>query len=376
MKRILGVALCLSLCFATLAGCGGSPTAGKNVDAAAKQAIEDAAKKLNSTYSNYIISNTVEFSDGVSEFIEVIKGDDIYTEYSVSEDGNLGEISYGSTDSIQYALMDWTHDNQYYSYGYTEDGEMLYKFPSNFATKYVHDREMLWANRILAGAIEVEAIEDMQLTLNGAAETFKAYRVRVTPDTVLSLLGSGSWGVYNSLKDEEKAGTNISKMCDFYLESTALENTYSEGVITFAVDQDGILRFMSLETGGLGHMMYYTKAVVDTRNQNVRDMPDFSDAVPLAATMTEMADFLAQYPDYDSAIQALNDIADYDPTEDVDGQDLIVSGGEDEVSDGSGSEGSDGSGADEGEGSGAEGDEDASPSDSGVATTPDGSDEQ
>ena len=64
---------------------------------------------------------------------------------------------------------------------------------------------------------------------------------------------------------------------------------------------------MSLEIGGLGARMYVTKAVVDVRNQNVRDTPDFSGAVPVVSTMAELADFVAQYPDYESALSALHD---------------------------------------------------------------------
>lgn len=322
----------LSLCLAcvmllSLAACGGSSSG--SIDSAAKSAIEDAAKKLNSTYTNYIVSNTIEYSDMSSEFIEVVKGSDIYTEYSIAEDGSIGSVAYGSADSIQYALTDWTHDGQYYSFDYAEDGSYIYKFPANFAKKYNNDREMLWANRILAGATEVSVLDDMQLTLNGSVETFSAYKVRVKSDTVKAILSAGGQGVYKSIKDEEKAGSNISKLCDFYLEATALESTYSDGIVTFAVDQDGILRFMSLEVGGLGQTMYYTKAVVDVRNQNARDLPDFSQAIPLVSTMTEMADFVAQYPDYDSALKALNEKAnagDFDINAGINSSDLDEAG--------------------------------------------------
>lgn len=349
MKRFVGSFVSVALCcvmLMSLAACGGSPTAGGGIDADAKKAVENAAKKLNDTYTNYIISNTMEFYGTGSEFIEVVKDNDIYTEVSLGDEGDVGQIPYGSADSVSYALIDWTHEGQFYSFTYEEDGATIYKFPENFGTKYNHDREMLWANRALAGATEIVKVDDMQLTLNGTTETYSAYRLKVKADTVMQLLSSNSWGVYSSVKEAEKSSSNVSKLCDFYMKSTEMERTYSDAYITYAIDADGILKFMSLEVGGLGEMMYYTKAVVDVRNQNVRETPDFSTTVPLVSTMTELADFVAQYPDYDSAVKALNDkFSELDT--DMDGLDLDTSG-------------ADGGEADSSEGAGADGDVDQS----------------
>lgn len=313
-KKVTALLLCAVMICTMLCGCNASGSTRGSVNSQYKQEVASAAKKLNETYTNYVISTVTEFDDSQQEYIEVIKGDDIYTEFSVDDEGNLGGVSYGSTDSISYALADWTHDGKFYSIGYDEYGEQLYKFPDNFATKYNNDREMLWVNKLLAGATKIETYDDLELTLAGNQETFKAYRITVTAQTVMELLNTDSWGAYMSIKDSEKSGSNISKLCDFYIEDSRLSRTYSEGRVIVAIDQDGILKFMSLETGGLGTRLYVTKAVVDVRNQNVRDMPDFSSAVPIVSTMTELADFVAQYPDYDSALKALQDkfTAEYD----------------------------------------------------------------
>lgn len=314
VRKKVAVLLLCAMVLGLLAGCNNQAGQGGSVNSQYKQEIASAAQKLSDTYTNYVISTNIEFAENSQEYIEVVKGSDIYTEFSISDDGTVGGVSYGSEDTISYALADWTHDGTYYSIGYDEAGEIMYKFPENYATKYNNDREMLWVNKILAGATKIESYKDLELTLAGNKETFKAYHITVSAQTVMELLSSDLYGVYMSVKDSEKSGSNISKLCDFYLEDTRLSRTYSEGRVIVAIDQDGILKFMSLETGGLGRTMYVTKAVVDVRNQNVRDTPDFTGAIPVVSTMAELADFVAQYPDYDSALNALQErySAEYD----------------------------------------------------------------
>lgn len=304
MKKAVSLLLCLSMLFA-LSACGGD-SAGASSQYTAE--IKASADKLSSTYTNYIIATTVEFAGNTQEYIEVVKGDDIYTEYSVSEDGVLGTIPYGSSETIQYALVDWTHDNQFYSFAGTADnGDVIYKFPTNYATKYAGDREMLFVNRLLAGASNITPKDDIQVDIDGTGvATYKGYQMTVSAKTVADILSFDTQGLYLSIKDEEKSGSNISKLCDFYLEDMTGIWTYSDARVVVGVDSNMMLRFMTLEVGGLGTRMYVTKTVVATSNPNVRETPDFTTAVPLVSTMKEMADIIAQYPDHDSAVAALN----------------------------------------------------------------------
>lgn len=323
MKKLVALLLSAVMVFG-LCACdseGSTGATGGTVDKDAVSTIKAAAKKLNDTYSNYIISNAIESSYGASEFIECVKGEDIYTDYSVDSEGNIGTSSYGSADTIQYALSDWTHDGKYYSFSVDESGnDLMYVFPSTFATKYNHDREFLWVNRMLEQATSVKKVDSLTLTLDGVEEQFTAYEIEIPSDLVAELLNTDTLGVYKSLKDDEKSGSNIDKFCDFYLQDINRVIAYTPGKATVAIDSNGILKFMSLETGGLGSLMYVTKAVVDVRNQNVRDTPDFTGAIPIASTLTEIADFVAQYPDYDSAMRALSELSDTGAYDDLLGE--------------------------------------------------------
>lgn len=366
MKKVVGVLISLSLVLG-LAACDapGGSSSGKGVDSAAKSEIQAAAKKLSDTYTNYIISTNVEFAGNATEYIEVVKGEDIYTEFSVSEDGGIGEVSYGSSDTISYALADWTHDGVFYSFGHDDDGNsVIYKFPASYATKYAYDREAMWVNRMLEKAISIEPYDDLELTLAGEQETYKAYRIEVPSDVVQNFVLEDSLCVYSAIKDEEKKGSNIDKLCDFYIEDFKLQRAMSDGRVVVGIDQDGILKFMSLEVGGLGTTMYITKAVVDVRNPNARDLPDFSSAVPLVSTMTDLADFIAQYPDYDSAMKALQEefatSTEDDATNlpaDMTGSDLEESEGVDTSAGGSAGSDGDGYAGDGSDGSAGDGSE-------------------
>lgn len=299
MKKVVALLLSVIFVFA-LAGCDNAGVG------AYKNEVSAAAKKLNDTYTNYIIETTVEFQGTASVHIEVVKGDDIYTEYSIDEDGNMGMLSYGSADTISYAMVDWTNNGQYYAVGSYEDEDTYIKFPSNYATNYANDREMMFVNRLLAGVTKIEPYDDIQMTSTTGVETYKGYKLTVKADVVSKILSYDSWGVYQSVKDSEKSGSNITKLCDFYLEELEPTMACSDGTVIVGIDQNGILKFMTLEVGGLGTRLYITKVVVDVTNQNVRETPDFSKSVPLTATMTEMAELLAPYKTHDEMVKALN----------------------------------------------------------------------
>lgn len=301
MKKFGALFLTVCLMLTMLAGCNEA-----EVNQSYKNEIAAAAKKLNDTYTNYIIETTIEFGQDGKMYIEVVKGDDIYTEYSVDEDGRMGMIPYGSDDTISYAMVDWTHDGTYYGIGSYEDEDVFIKFPDSFAKKYAHDREMLFVNRLLAGAKEITVRGDMQIETVTGLETYKSYKIIVSSSTMSEILGYDSVGVYKSMKESEKSGSNITKLCDFYLEELEPTLACSDGTIIVGIDQNGILKFMSFELGGLGTRMYMSKVVVDVSNQNVRETPDFTKSVPLSTTMTEMAEFIAPYKTHDEIVNALN----------------------------------------------------------------------
>lgn len=268
--------------------------------------VANAAQKLKDTYTDYIVSTTLEAPDGDMEYIEVQHGGENYTEYSVDSDGNIGTISYGSSDSISYQLVDWfTSEGDYYTFDVDTDGnDVVYSYPEEY-NSYIEDRCMLYVDNLLDNATSISAYDDMTLDLGDGEETFTCYKIKVPSSTVKDILGARSYGVYASLMTSEGEDSSISTLCSYYLEDLNMNLTFSDANVYVGIDNNNILRYMSLETGGLGTRMYYTKVVVDTSNSNVRETPDFANAVAYTTTLQELADFVASYDSYDSALAAL-----------------------------------------------------------------------
>lgn len=186
MRKVCSFVLSLAM-LTLLFGCGGTGgTATPKVNQEYKSEIAAAAKKLNDTYTNYIIETTVEFSGNTSYHLDVVSGDDIYTEYSIDDENQVGKLAYGSAETLRYSLSDWTHDGIFYGFAADEFGdEYIYKFPANYATKYVYDREMLWVNRFLEGATDIAEYGDLDVNQSdGGVETYKGYRITISPETM------------------------------------------------------------------------------------------------------------------------------------------------------------------------------------------------
>lgn len=305
-KKFLSFALC-GIMLVSLSACSnGQETAQLNSEYVT--AVKDAAAKLNSTYTDYIVTTTLEAPDGDTQYLEVKHEDTSYTEYSVSGDNEVGTIAYGSADSITYSLTDWlTKDGKYYMFGSDNDGNSVtYSLPTAYKD-LVSDRVMLYANKFVDNALSIEKYDDLTLNLGDGSQTYTSYKVKVPASVVKDVLGVSTYGVYKTIEDDKDTSANIKKLCSYYLEDLDMNLTFSDANVILGIDSDGILKYACLEVGGLGTRLYYTKAVVATKNSNVRSTPDFTNAQTYASSLSDLADYVADYDSYDEAVKALNE---------------------------------------------------------------------
>lgn len=305
-KKFLSFALC-GIMLVSLSACSnGKETAQLNSEYVT--AVKDAAAKLNSTYTDYIVTTTLEAPDGDTQYLEVKHEDTSYTEYSVSDDNEVGTIAYGSADSITYSLTDWlTKDGKYYMFGSDNDGKSVtYSLPTAYKD-LVSDRVMLYANKFVDNALSIEKYDDLTLNLGDGSQTYTSYKVKVPASVVKDVLGVSTYGVYKTIEDDKDTSANIKKLCSYYLEDLDMNLTFSDANVILGIDSDGILKYACLEVGGLGTRLYYTKAVVATKNSNVRSTPDFTNAQTYASSLSDLADYVADYDSYDEAVKALNE---------------------------------------------------------------------
>lgn len=305
-KKFLSFALC-GIMLVSLSACSnGKETAQLNSEYVT--VVKDAAAKLNSTYTDYIVTTTLEAPDGDTQYLEVKHEDTSYTEYSVSDDNEVGTIAYGSSDSITYSLTDWlTKDGKYYMFGSDNDGNSVtYSLPTAYKD-LVSDRVMLYANKFVDNALSIEKYDDLTLNLGDGSQTYTSYKVKVPASVVKDVLGVSTYGVYKTIEDDKDTSANIKKLCSYYLEDLDMNLTFSDANVILGIDSDGILKYACLEVGGLGTRLYYTKAVVATKNSNVRSTPDFTNAQTYASSLSDLADYVADYDSYDDAVKALNE---------------------------------------------------------------------
>ena len=80
--------------------------------------------------------------------------------------------------------------------------------------------------------------------------------------------------------------------------------TFSDAIVTIGVSDD-MLKYMSLETGGLGTRLYLTKSVI-MGSISPRQEPDFSEAKDYTTTLQEKADYISEFDSYDEILEALS----------------------------------------------------------------------
>jgi hypothetical protein len=310
-KKLVSLAL-IGMCLAGLCGCSSNGTSkssstSSDLDTDMVKIVTDAAKKLSDTYTDYVVSSEMTAPDGNITFIEVAHNGTSYTEYSVDDDNNVGTITYGSQDSISYTMTDYvTKDGKYYMFQSGSDGnDVVYSLPDTYKS-YISDRMMLYANDLAKSAISIKEVTEDVESESDDNEELTTYKMVVKSSAVKKLLGASSYGIYSSIQSDSGKDSNIGKLCSYYLTDLDMNLTFSDANVVFGIDQNGILKYMALETGGLGTRLYLTKEVVATSNSNIRDTPDLSSAKDFTSTLSDLAEYVSQYDNYDDAVEALS----------------------------------------------------------------------
>ena len=270
-----------------------------NIDATSKKEIEDAVAKLESYEDAYAITNLMEAPDGILSYIEVVSGDNNYTEYPMDSEGNVGVEGENTT----YFLSDWMVDGgSYYILGSDDDNNLLsYTLPSSYQ-ELCSDRTNLYVDMMIDDFISITKIGTQEVDLGSGYENLVLYQCILPSETVREILGMGNYGLYDSIRKDYKNNSAIVSLCDYYCSELDMNLTFSDANIMIGISEDeGLLRYMSLETGGLGTRLYLTKIVV-LDGISVRSLPDFSGATDYVDTMQDLADYCAEFNSVEEAL--------------------------------------------------------------------------
>ena len=311
MKKLVGILLVGLMCLG-LVGCGSNTNT--NINTEDKQKVEQALEKLKNLQEGYMIATTLQAPDGNISYIEVVSPEGFsYTEYPVDGDGNLGVLNTEDMATNEYTLTDWLDSDGTFYLVNSDDTNLVYTLPKTYATR-VSSRKYGYLDVMMDRFTEFKYYKDTTANIGLGDESLSLYRCTLPSDVVKTIVGIGSYGLYDSIKTDYQSNSNLVKLCDFYLKDLDMNLTFSDAIVTIGLVDDSV-RYLSIEVGGLGTRMYLTKTFLPLRDTEIKSRPDFSNSEDYVVTLQNLADFVSKYDSYEDAIDAINN-GEFDVKED------------------------------------------------------------
>lgn len=298
-KRVTSVVL-VGLMIFSLTACSSSTSEKSDLEEN-KKVLSDALDVLNSS-GDYIISTSVNAPDGDVYYITVNTSDGCYTEYPVDADGNYGTLSYKDiTDNQEYMLTDyWIDSETSYFINPSEDGTLAYKYPAEYS-KTLENRGKMYFPEMLEQFTSIKYKEQITADIGNGEEELKIYECVLPSSYMHDYFGKTNQALYTAIVNETK-DENIKNLCQYYLDEYDMTLTFSDANVYVGIDSTGKLKYIDIMVGGLGSKMYMVMSVLDNSFTS-RTTPDFSNALNYVDSLSDVADYVA---DYDSVEEGLN----------------------------------------------------------------------
>lgn len=285
-----------------LTGCSGGVST-KNVAQADLNALQSAITTLKA-HDDYIISSSLDTTEGSVYSIETVHGDTQYVEYPIDENGNVGTLDFGSLPNMTYALSEWYDpDGSVYSFA----NDSVLKMPQNY-NKWVDGRGSMFLEDMIPAVKECKQGETITLKIMGSDVSLKTYDLKVDSSVMKDILGVTSYAPYRAVS-ESSTEPAIKKYAGWIAEGYAFDLTCSDANVTVCVDIDNNLRAVMIEVGGAGYRVYLTKVVISFENFKVRETPDFSSTIAFEETFRSTAEVTQDCETYEEAAKLLDSMA-------------------------------------------------------------------
>lgn len=273
----------------------------EKTDKDAQKKVEKAFENLKKFDKTYEVSNVMQAPDGNLCYVEICSNGVSYSEYPLDANGNYGTVAFqNSNEDVDYVLTDWvTADGKGYM---MKDENTWIKYPSNYSKK-LQSRNIMYLDTIVKNIKSLKLKESSTVDIGMGDEDMDIYTGTLDSDIVRKIVCLGSEEIYTDIKNTTK-DKNIKKLCGFYLDDIGFTMVFSDAKVTIGVVDD-MIRYVQLEIGGLGSRLYITKSIL-TKDVELRQEPDFSNAVSYESTMKDLADYVSKYDNYEEAMQALN----------------------------------------------------------------------
>lgn len=287
--------------------------------------LDKALKALKDYEDTYIITTQIAGTDTTNYIEVVMKDGSSYTEYPIDSNGKVGVVDSDAT-SYNYLLTDWSDKNNLYAFS-TSDSEnaTVTTLPKSYKDA-VSDRVYMYLPEIMKNISDVSKEKKATQDIGNGEEEFQIYKAKLPASTVKDIVGVGTQGLYKAIAKDYSDDENIKNLADYYVKNMNMDLTFSDANVTFGV-ADGIIKYVNIETGGLGTRLNLTRAVItDTSKYELREKPDVSKSVDYVKTqIKETADYVATFDSIEDAMMTLNngstDTSTELPTTDTSGTD-------------------------------------------------------
>ena len=278
-------------------------------DTTCEKEIENGLTLLKNKKENYIIENAVEAADATIYNICVNTDKGSYIEYPVDSDGNYGTLVFGSSDSMSYNISDWLNkdSNEYYLFVSNNDSDpTIYKLNEAYSA-FMQSRRLFYVDYMLPLFTYIKVTDPISYTdSTGVPHSLKCYECGLPAEYIKKILSIQSYGQYQYTADDENVDENIRKLLKFYCKQLDRPLTFADGKVLVGIDEDGIISYVGMETGGAGNYFYFTQYLIEPNaTSNLRSVPDFSNAIPFEDQFKDIAAFVATYPSTAEGVKAL-----------------------------------------------------------------------
>jgi len=260
----------------------------------------EALKKYDDTY---IVTTQIAGTD-TTNYIEVVMKDGTsYTEYPVDSNGKVGVVESDSTKN-NYLLTDWLDKKNLYAFG--SENATVTTLPKSYKDM-VSDRVYMYLPEIMNKITDVSKEKKATQDIGNGEEEFKVYKAKLPASTVKDIVGVGTQGLYKAIAKDYSKDENVKNLADYYVKNMDMDLTFSDANVTFGV-ADGIIKYVNIETGGLGTRLNLTRAIItDTSKYELRQKPDVSKAKDYVKTQVKKtADYVATFDSIEDAMMTLN----------------------------------------------------------------------
>ena len=276
--------------------------------------IEELYNGIDKLYKydkDYIVTTYLAQPSGNSGYYDYVKANKDSYNMTPDEMVMSADTAYQNGENLdKYVMTDYYNSEKdlvtFLSY---EDGKPEYFSSPDSYADYIADRSILYAGNLVTRVKEFTNHEEATVDIGNGEEKITFYQARVDASAIREVLEVGSYTLFYRVAQEayDKGDEGMYSLFNYYCDAMDDSLTFSDGTVLFGLDSDGMLKYISISTGGIGSTMQSTKCVItDTSKVEVQDAPASPETYErFYAIYQDLADEVAQYDNIEDAFREI-----------------------------------------------------------------------